>query len=229
MKFTAFLAVFLLIAIGTRGQGNPTALPSPVTAGPETAAAPATGSAPTLFALNAPAYSGRAASSAPADGQVPAVVGVYPQRCWQLYAGYTFLRFYEVPGTTKTLNGLDLGVTYFPKASWFGIDGTMTAAFGTQKGQAAKFALALGGARLRWSAPRAIEFWVHGLAGESHFLPQTIYGGQSAFAYEAGGGMDIRAHHQRFAYRFEADAVGTSYFGTYQVSPKFSAGIVFKF
>lgn len=236
MKYFAFLVVFLLIPAVAHGQEDLNISLPPVAPGAGIAAIPEAKPAPALFAASTPvhpaaanAVSGAYRVVAPTAGQEPSVIGVFPQRQWQAYAGYTFLRFYEVPGITKTLNGFDLGVTYFPKASWFGIDGAMTAAFGTQMGQTAKFALALGGPRLRWSAPRGVEFWVHGLAGVSHFVPQTIYGGQSAFAYEAGGGIDIRAHHQRFAYRFEVDAVGTSYFGTYQVSPKASAGIVFKF
>ena len=53
--------------------------------------------------------------------------------------------------------------------------------------------------------------------------------GQAAFAYEAGGGIDINAHHQKWAYRFAGDMVGTRFFSTNRFSPKISAGIVYKF
>jgi hypothetical protein len=47
-------------------------------------------------------------------------------------------------------------------------------------------------------------------------------------AYEAGGGVDIRARW-RLSYRIEVDMVGTHYYNTYQYSPKVTAGIVIKF
>lgn len=179
-----------------------------------------------------PAISDPAVSSAlsgPGAQQAPSVYGVFPTYNWQLFVGYTFLRFYEVPSVTEDLNGLDIGMVYYPKGLWVGGEGDMTAAFGSQNGQTARFLTGMGGVRFRWSAPRAIELWAHGLAGGSHYLPQTIYGNQSAFAYEAGGGIDILAHHQRLAYRAEVDAVGTRYFNTYQYSPKVAVGIVYKF
>ncbi len=168
-------------------------------------------------------------SSAPAAQQPPSIYGVFPTYNWQLFLGYTFMRFYEVPSTTESLNGLDIGMVYYPKGLWVGGEGDMTAAFGSQGGQTAKFLTGMGGVRFRWSAPRAVELWAHGLAGESHYLPQTSYGNQTAFAYEFGGGIDILAHHQRLAYRAEVDSVGTRYFNTYQYSPKIAVGIVFKF
>jgi hypothetical protein len=82
---------------------------------------------------------------------------------------------------------------------------------------------------VRWSAPRGLELWAHGLVGASHYTPQTAYGNQGAFAYEVGGGLDVTGHHRRFAYRFEANMIGTKYFNTYQVSPMGAAGVVFKF
>ena len=168
------------------------------------------------------------ASSEPA-AQQPTVYGVYEVYNWQLYAGYTFVRFYEVPNVTPNLNGLDLGLVFYPNGKWIGADGELVAAFGSQAGTSAKFLLAMGGPRFRWSAPRGLELWAHGLVGGTHFLPQTAFGSQSAFAYEVGGGIDISAHRRRVAYRVGADMVGTRYFGTYQYSPRLFVGIVFKY
>jgi hypothetical protein len=168
------------------------------------------------------------ASSGPAEPP-QGVYGVFQSFEWQAYAGYTFFRFYEVPNITQNMNGFNVSMAYYPRGGWIGADGELVAAFGSQAGVTSKFVLEMGGVRLRWSAPRAVELWVHGLAGGSHFVPQTPYGGQSAFAYEVGGGIDVDAHHHRMAYRLQGDVVGTRYFGTYQYSPRISAGIVYKF
>jgi hypothetical protein len=157
------------------------------------------------------------------------VYGVFQNFDWQAYAGYTFFRFYEVPNITQNMNGFNFSVAYYPRGGWVAAEGEFVAAFGSQAGVTSKFVLGMGGARFRWSAPRAVEVWVHGLAGGSHFTPQTAFGGQSAFGYEVGGGVDVNAHHHRMAYRLQGDMVGTRYFGTYQYSPKISAGIVYKF
>ncbi len=172
---------------------------------------------PTSLALTEPAA---------ADPQV--VQSVFQNFNWQAYAGYTFVRFYQTPGVTLSTNGLNFGIVYYFK-DWVGADGEFVATFGSQFGQSSKFLLGMGGLRFRWSAPRGLELWAHGLLGGSHYLPQTANGGQGALGYELGGGVDVNAHHQRWAYRFAVDMVGTQYFNTYQFSPKASAGIVFKF
>lgn len=168
------------------------------------------------------------ASSDPAGAPQQPVQGVFQNFNWQAYIGYTYVRFFQTPGVTLNTNGFNFGVVYYFK-DWIGADGEFVATFGSQFNQTAKFLLGMGGVRLRWSAPRGIEVWAHGMVGGSHYLPQTANGNQGALAYELGGGVDIAAGRRRWAYRLEADAVGTRYFSTYQYSPKVSAGIVFKF
>lgn len=168
------------------------------------------------------------ASSDPA-AQQPPVYGVFQVFNWQLYGGYAFVRFYEVPQTVVNLNGFELGMVYYPGGKWIGLEGKLLGGFGSQAGTTAKFVVASGGPRFRWAAPRGMELWAHGLVGGTHFLPQTPFGGQSAFAYEAGGGVDIGAHNRRIAYRLGAGMVGTRYFSTYQYSPVFTVGIVYKY
>jgi hypothetical protein len=157
-----------------------------------------------------------------------AVTGVFEHYSWQVSGGYSFIRFYELPSITQNLNGFNFSLVYYFK-DWIGADGEFAAAFGTQSGVPAHFLFGGGGPRFRWSAPRGLEVWGHGLLGHTHFTPQTAAGPQGAFAYELGGGVDINAHHQRWAYRIEGDVIGSHYFGTYQFSPRLSAGIVFKF
>ncbi len=168
-------------------------------------------------------------SSSEPPAQQPRVLGVFETYKWQAYAGYAFFRFFALPSRKENMNGIDLGAVYYPTASWFGVDGDILAQYGTFLNRSSKFTSYMGGPRFRWQGPRGIELWAHGLAGFAKFLPQTAQGGQLAFSYEAGGGVDLGVYRRRFAYRIEADAVGTHYFGTNQLSPKISIGVVYRF
>ncbi len=240
MKQTAFLfAAILLLAASAGAQANPdNSLPlAPVATEATAAIAPG---APPLFAVNAaPALAatsapGAGASAEPGssstDQQQPGVYGVFQNYNWQATAGYTFFRFYVVPHVTDNMNGLNLGLVYYPGGHWYGADGEFVGAWGSIPVLGGtKYVQGMGGGRVRWSAPRGLEVWGHVLAGGTHFLPQTSAGNSGAFAYEAGGGVDLNIHQRRIAYRVSANMVGTRYFGTYQYSPDVSVGIVFKF
>lgn len=242
MKHGTFLVgALLLLAASAGAQMNPeSSLPSTSSASSATfpASAPAM---PSIFALATPPASGAvgafgdAVSNSPAsssqDKQHPTVFGVFQTYDWQATVGYTYLRFYIVPhpSTVENTNGLNLGIVYYPGGKWIGADGEFIATFDSLYGHTLKLTAGMGGPRFRWAAPRGLEFWVHGLLGGSHFVPQTTYGSQGAFTYEAGGGVDIAVHHRRIAYRVQADLVGTRFFSTYQYSPKVSVGIVFKY
>lgn len=168
-------------------------------------------------------------SSEPAD-QRPNVYSVFENYKWQVYGGYAFFRFYALPHRTETMNGIDVAITYYPTANWFGADGDILAQFGNFQHQSSKFTSYLGGGRVRRRfGPRNVEIWAHGLAGFAKFLPQTAEGGQLAFTYEVGGGVDLGIPRRRLAYRVQADMVGTRFFHTNQWSPKISIGIVYKF
>lgn len=170
-------------------------------------------------------------SSEPVPAPQPqrSVINVFQSYSFEVYLGYTFLRFYEAPGLTQSRNGFNAAGVYYFKAGTFGVDGSLLGAFGSQATYTSKFAFIGGGPRYRWSAPRNVDLWVHGLVGRSHYTPQTAFGSQGGFGYEVGGGVDVNAHHQRLAYRFEANMIGTRFFGTNQVSPMGAAGIVWKF
>lgn len=239
MRQTAFLfAAILLLAASAGAQANPdNSLPlAPVASEATAAIAPA---APSLFAMDAaPALTatstpGAAAFATPSSGstdqQQPSVYGVFQTYNWQATAGYTFFRFYFVPRITENLNGLNLGLVYYPGGHWYAADGEFVGAWGSLIGHTAKYVQGMGGGRVRWSGPRGLEVWGHVLVGGSHFLPQTAFGNPSAFAYEAGGGVDLNIHQKRIAYRVSANMVGTRYFSTYQYSPNVNAGIVFRF
>ena len=208
MRYVAFLgAIVLAFAGSARAQLNP--------------------GNPFLFAPSTPALASAPAMSAAAA--VPqGVHGVFPSYNFQIYAGYTYLRFYEVPNLTSDMNGFNFGmVDYFH--DWVGVEGEFMAAFASQSGVNAKLAAGMGGVRIRVPNRSGIELWAHGLVGGAHLIPQTPFGGQSGLAYEVGGGVDLNPHHGRIVYRVAGDAVGTQLFGTYQVSPRASIGLVYRF
>ena len=161
--------------------------------------------------------------------QVPGVQSVFQSYNWQAYFGYTFYRFYVTPHFTNDMNGLNLALTFYPGGKWIGADGEFVGTFGAVQTCTSKFVLGMGGPRVRWLAPHNIEVWGHGLVGYSHYLPQTAYGSQSAFTFEAGAGVDLNVHGARWALRLAGDVIGSSYFNTHQYSPKVSAGVVLKF
>ncbi|HLV96866.1 MAG TPA: hypothetical protein VKS44_16860 [Candidatus Acidoferrales bacterium] len=156
------------------------------------------------------------------------VYGVLPKGDREISVGYTFMRFYEVPGVTENANGGYASAVYYLKP-WVGAEGEIFAAFGTISGSSSNVLLAALGPRLRWPNSGRVELWGHALVGVANLWPQTAYGKSTAFGYEAGGGVDVSVGRGRWAYRVEGDAVGTRFFSTYQIGPKVSAGIVYKF
>ncbi len=239
MKYATLLlgAVFLFAMSSLAQEDSPNSLfvaPSdPGMAGDVSSVVPseplllASAAAPAKAKLAAPPALLSDSSSEPARRS--GVIRVLETYDWELYAGYAFFRFYALPHNTETMNGIDLGLAYFPTSSWFGVDGDVFGEFGSFLHHSSRFSDYLGGARVRRVGPQGLDLWAHGLVGYSKFLPQTPYGGQSAFSYEAGGGVDLETSHRRLAYRIEADIVGTRFFHANQLSPKISFGVIFKF
>lgn len=168
------------------------------------------------------------ADPAPAEPPPQGVSGVFPIYEWQVSVGYTFTRFYEVPGSSVNGNGANASVAYWFK-DWVAPEGEVDATFGSLSGSTAHFVFGGGGLRVRRAFPGNLEGWAHALAGGCSFTPQTVYGSTGSFAYEVGGGVDILTRRRKIAYRIEGDAIGTFFFNTYQVSPKVSVGVVYNF
>src|SRR5580700_11282120 len=156
------------------------------------------------------------------------IQGVFENYSWQAYAGYTFVRFYELPAVAENQNGVNGGVTWFYN-DWLGVDVEALGVHGTLAGASSWTVFVGFGPRLRLWAGRSLEVFGHTLIGGAAFWPDTPYGSQGAFGYELGGGVDFRPHRSRFSLRLEGDLLGTRFFQTNQWSPKVSAGIVYKF
>jgi len=229
-RAVGLLAAILIFAlhVGAQVNANDSLPETPPALAPTL---PASGTALFALATLPPAVPNPLAANSEGTPQAPTVYGVFPDYYWRIYAGYSFFRFYIAsrPSITKNMNGIDLGVVYYPHLGWIGIEGQFVGEWGSLFNQSSEFGLGAGGVRFRWSAPREAEVWGHVLVGGSRFVPQTSFGGQGAFGFEAGGGVDLGSHRRRFAIRMEGDLVGTRFFSTYQYSPRFSAGIVFKY
>ena len=239
MKYISVLfAGLLLVAVNAGAQSSfgdsvKLAAPSFMTfaATPPTSAipeSPAT-NANSLAIFAAPAF----ASPAPAAPALPAampqdVQGVFNKYSWDLYAGYTFFRFYEVPGTISNMNGGNVSAVYYYR-DWLGADAEVMATYGSQPGQNSWLVFGGIGPRFRYVGPKGIDLWAHAMIGGMFIDPQTPYGGQGALAGLAGVGVDLNAHHRHVALRVAIDGIASRFFNTYQISPKASVGIVYKF
>jgi hypothetical protein len=166
------------------------------------------------------------AAGSGADVPPQGVYGVFPSYKYQVYVGYTFVRFYVVPGVEENTNGLDFSIAYYFRDR-IAVDGELGVSLGTYTGENSEFFTGMGGLRYRHPVGR-VDVWIHGLAGEAHFSPQTPYGGEDGFGYAVGGGVDVSPRRLRVSWRLQADMVGTHLYGTYQYSPKISFGVVFK-
>jgi hypothetical protein len=229
MKYISVLfAGLLLVAVNAGAQANfgnsvTLAAPSFMTY----AAMPATSAASASPAKDANFPAVFAAPALPA-AMPQDVQGVFNKYSWDLYAGYTFFRFYEVPGTISNMNGGNLSAVYWYR-DWLGADGELMATYGSQPGQNSWLVFGGLGPRFRYVGPKGIDLWAHAMIGGMFIDPQTPYGGQGALAGLAGVGVDLNAHHRHAALRVAIDGIASRFFNTYQISPKVSAGIVYKF
>jgi hypothetical protein len=228
MKYASRVgALLLLFAFGVRAGDSPSPTPAATAASAPSDTLPASDS----VKLDSSATSAAATSAASSNTPAPqiGVINVEPSFSFQAYGGYTFVRVYAFPSREVNRNGVDVSLSYFFRKGLIGLEGAVTGAFGSIGSEHSDFAFYGGGPRVRLAGPAGIELWAHGLAGEAHFGPQVPVYGQDGVAYEVGGGVDIKAHWRRFAYRVEGDMIGSRLYNTSQYSPKFSVGIVYKF
>ncbi|HUO33420.1 MAG TPA: hypothetical protein VMU43_00370 [Candidatus Acidoferrum sp.] len=221
------LGALLFFAIYTQAQGTSSAS----AALPDVTMATAP---PVMFAVNSyPDLAALPAKPEPSPSPDPAampqeVQGVYGESSTQVFIGYTYFRFFELPSTEQNLNGVDVSMAYYLKP-WAAADLEVFDAAGSDGGKTANFVFFGAGPRVRWQTTKGIEFWIHGLGGVAHYSPTTIYGFPTGGAYEAGGGVDFGKPHSRWTYRLQGDLVGTFLFGVHQESARVAAGIVLKF
>lgn len=226
MRYIAFLfAIILMAASGAGAQVNFSSYA--LTSSPFNGAI----AAPPPVAQNifmSPIFADPALLPPAPEPEPQGIQGVFQNYSWQAYVGYTFFRAYVVPGTAVNQNGINGSAVWYYR-EWIAFDGEMMGTYGRLSGDSSWTFFVGAGPRVRYTLPRNLQVFAHGLIGYAHLTPQTPFGGESAFAYEVGGGVDLIQPHHRFGYRLEADLLTTRYFSVYQYSPKISAGVVFKF
>lgn len=242
MRYILILLAVLVLAFSAAAQDNSSASFQLTPGGSTTdgtALSTSAGSIIPAVNLTTSAAASALASAAAADPSAPSLnlvpspspqgaVAVYETYPWQVAGNYSFFRFYEVPNTQENMNGVIINANYY-FLNWLAGEGEFMGEWGHQAGFKSRFEFAGGGPRFRWSGPRNIELFGHFLVGYTHFVPQTSFGSQQAFAYVVGGGGDLNMRNRHFAYRVGADLVGSRYFSTYQYSPRVYVGFVFKF
>src|SRR5271155_945450 len=199
MKYICvLLGGLLFVAVNAGAQssfGSSVSLASPsfmtYAVAPATLATPAADS-PAIFP--APAFASPAPAAPPA-AMPQDVQGVFNKYSWDVYAGYTFFRFYEVPGVNSNMNGGNISGVYYYR-DWLGADAEVMATYGSQPGQNSSVGVAGIGPRFRYVGPKGIDLWAHAMVGGMWITPQTPYGGQGALAGLAGVGVDLNAPHR---------------------------------
>ncbi len=233
MKFIPALFLgFLVAASGASAQSNfgssVSLVPSPFVAA---ASAPNVSFAPAASSSISADLAAPIASPEPVPSPAPmpqSVQGVFERYQSDVAVGYTFFRFYETPSDQLNGNGFNVSGTYWYH-DWWGPDAEFFATYSRQPGVDSWVGLGAGGLRVRKVMERGLDVWAHGLIGVAYLAPKAPYGSEWAGAAVLGVGADLNAHHRHVAYRLAVDAVGTHFFGVYQLSPKVSVGVVFKF
>jgi len=185
-------------------------------------ATPAIPAAPTSLALTPEPADPAASSPAPKF-----VFGGRDDYRWQLALGFDWIRFRSSIFDASAV-GFRTSVTYYTN-SWFGLEGSVSAAYAPTifQNEHVKLALYGGGPKIAWRQ-RQWEPWLHAIVGGAHEQPQTAAGSRNAFGTEIGGGADYR-FNPRFSGRLQADYVYTRFWSQSQNSFELSAGLVIHF
>ena len=154
----------------------------------------------------------------------------------QFAVGYQYNRD-NLTGSPFNTHGVNFSLTRF-FGRWFGVEAQAGAGFLGNTGQTtvppnldAKSIFAGVGPKLALRNHSRIEPWIHVLVGLEHFrFSQTagVLGSNNALAGPAGGGIDVYLS-PHFAFRGEADAVGSRFFSTNQRSFQVVGGLVYNF
>ncbi|MFZ0968716.1 MAG: hypothetical protein WA766_06765 [Candidatus Acidiferrales bacterium] len=202
-QFFLIFAISLIVSVGANAQIHP--------------ATSAIASASPSLAPPLPSGNG--------DGTIISSVFEGPSR-FEAGIEYSWMHAEAAPNLNYNLNG------FVGSLSWFlnrdiGVEGQLLGGWGGAP-SSAKLAFAGGGVHARFNTSNRLQPWAHALIGHAHLHPQTLYGGQTTFAWEVGGGVDYR-FISWVSLRVGADAFGTDFFHVNQVSPVVHAGVVFNF
>jgi hypothetical protein len=141
----------------------------------------------------------------------------------ELSASYSYMHFSATPAVN--LNGAELGGQY-KIADWLGVAGDLTGEYGKVGGVSSSVYSYLVGPQVTW--PRRISPFAHLLLGEAHFDGGGF--ASRSFAWDIGGGVDMRIHNGRFSWRIiQGDVLPTHLGSIQQHNTRVSTGIVVRF
>lgn len=148
---------------------------------------------------------------------------------WDLSATFAYVHFKSAPFSAN-LFGLHTALAY-KLNDFFALEGSLVSAFGGDVlgGERSKFVMYTGGGRVGWKLERRRWApWAHALVGGAHVNPQTAAGSKNGFAFQAGGGADLR-FNPHLSFRAEGDYIHTLLYSSSQNNFEFGAGVVIHF
>jgi hypothetical protein len=152
--------------------------------------------------------------------------GGYP---WQVGMNFTYQKF-DIGGGDSNLYGIHSTVTRWIGDSWFGLEGSVSAAFGSLNAHDREQLVFYGGGAHVGKRSGKYQPWAHFLAGGAHDRFNQEIGPSSfnTFGLMGGGGLDIqwRSH---IAWRVQGDYLGTRFGSVWQKSATVGVGILFDF
>ncbi len=141
----------------------------------------------------------------------------------ELSASYSYMHFSATPAVN--LNGAELGGQY-KLSDWLGVAADLTGEFGKVGGVSSNIYSYLFGPQVTW--PRRISPFAHVLLGAAHFDGGGF--ASRSFAWDIGGGVDMRIHNGRFSWRIiQGDVLPTHLGSIEQHNTRVSTGIVIRF
>lgn len=148
---------------------------------------------------------------------------------WELGFGLSDMVFNGPDPLQGNLIGVNSSLSYFING-WLAVEGVATSVYSSKVipvNAHIKAGVYGGGIRMV-NRKKMWQPWGHFAMGLAHEQPQTLYGGENALAYVAGGGADYRLS-PLLSFRIQADLVGTAFFGQTQRHYQITTGVVLNF
>jgi hypothetical protein len=169
------------------------------------------------------------ASSSASAPAAPAPMSFQPsdREPWQGAVGFKYQHL-EPFGLSFYNLGFSVDVTRYVN-NWLGVEGGIVTCLGhTGPGGCSIFFG--GGPHIVWMNKTRYEPWMHVLPGIEHLrLTQTAnQGGNTAFAFTTGGGVDIK-FYGKLSWRVQGDYIGTHFQSTFQHNYSVGTGVVLNF
>jgi opacity protein-like surface antigen len=150
----------------------------------------------------------------------------------EIFGGYQYTRVN--PGVSGVdsinLNGWNASVSgYFTKH--LGVSGDFSGAYGSPFGVSTKVHTFMFGPIVHFPNRSKITPFAHALFGGAHISASAFgfSGGETDFAWAAGGGLDANLSSRLSVRLAQADFLQTRFGGDSQNNFRYSAGIIFKF